>query len=188
MDQGKEAITLMTIHASKGLEFPIVFLPGWEEGIFPSSSSQFSLEQLEEERRLGYVALTRAEEQCHISHARQRMLFGRTEFGAPSKFLSELDEECLNRNTITTAPVPTYQRRKTANFEHTLLQKQPATKQEAIFGLAENQTQYRSGDRIRHADLGEGTIIQIAGDVISAAFKGHGIKKIVASMAPIEKV
>ncbi len=187
MDEKQDAITLMTIHASKGLEFPVVFLPGWEEGIFPSQSSQFSLEQLEEERRLGYVAITRAEKECFITHARQRMLFGKTDYSAASKFLSELDPECINREAFSRSPEKTYGRRKAPTFEHPLLHRQPKTKNEAVFGISENETEFKTGDTIRHAEFGEGTIIQIAGDVISAAFKGHGIKKIVASIAPIEK-
>ncbi|NCP67700.1 UvrD-helicase domain-containing protein [bacterium] len=210
VDDGQSSVTLMTVHASKGLEFPVVFLPGWEEGIFPSSSSQFDGEQLEEERRLGYVAITRAEERCYISYARQRLLFGQTQYAAPSKFLSELDEECSEHNQYEGDSGSRFvsQRSNKPNFSHSLLHptpgannvddsntfrgqplgKVPGSRTEAVFGVAENQTQYKTGDTIRHAEWGEGTIILIAGDVISAAFKGMGIKKIVASVAPIEKV
>ena len=211
VDDGTEAITLMTVHASKGLEFPVVFLPGWEEGMFPSSNSQFSGELLEEERRLGYVAITRAEERCYISHARQRLLFGRTEYSSPSKFLSELDPECSEQNTYESNSGSRYtSRRSGPNFKHSLLGntsdspkltskdssadgpqilgRVPGSKQEAVFGVAENKTEYKPGDTIRHAEFGEGTIVLIAGDVISAAFKGIGLKKIVASVAPIEKI
>ncbi len=188
MNDDIESITLMTIHAAKGLEFPTVFLPGWEEGMFPSSSSQFSPEQLEEERRLAYVALTRAEEKCFISHARQRMLFGQRDFSSPSKFLSELNEDCVERHTAASKDLGFGSRRKKVNFDHPLLSRQPKTKNEAIFGIAENETEYKSGDRIKHAEWGEGTIIQVSGDVIEAAFAGMGLKKIVASVAPIERI
>lgn len=209
VDDGQESVTLMTVHASKGLEFPVVFLPGWEEGIFPGSSSQFDGEQLEEERRLGYVAITRAEQRCYISYARQRLLFGRTEYAAPSKFLSELDKECSEHHTYEGDSGSRFTSRKTKpNFSHSLLHptpgannmddsntfrgaplgRVPGSRTEAVFGVAENQTEYKTGDAIRHAEWGEGTIILIAGDVISAAFKGIGIKKIVASVAPIEKI
>ncbi|MDH3324178.1 MAG: UvrD-helicase domain-containing protein, partial [Candidatus Peregrinibacteria bacterium] len=80
MNNSDDAVTFMTVHSSKGLEFPNVFLPGWEDGIFPGSSSRNSADALEEERRLGYVAITRAEKKCTILHARQRLIFGRTEF------------------------------------------------------------------------------------------------------------
>lgn len=205
-DDSQPSVTLMTVHASKGLEFPVVFLPGWEEGIFPSSSSQFSGEQLEEERRLGYVALTRAEQRCYISHARQRLLFGQTQYAAPSQFIGELDPECSVKQTYEgSAGGRIAPRRRSVNFSYSspsttpttgdtnqfdgqILQAAPASREEAVFGRTQNQTTYRPGDTIRHAEWGEGTIIMIAGDVISAAFKGIGIKKIVASVAPIEKV
>ena len=178
----------MTVHASKGLEFPVVFLPGWEEGIFPSSSSQFSPEQLEEERRLGYVAITRAEKKCYISHARQRMLFGQRDFTSPSKFISELDENCISHQAAASKDLGFGQTRKKVNFDHPLLNRMPKSKSEAIFGVAENETQFKSGDRIKHAEFGMGTVIQVSGDVIEAAFTGIGLKKIVASVAPIEKI
>ncbi len=186
--QNQETVTLMTVHASKGLEFENVFLPGWEENIFPSSSSQFSNEQLEEERRLAYVAITRAEKRCFISHAKQRMLFGQRDFTAPSKFLSELDKECIERNESIEQNLAFGSTRRTVNFDHPLLQRAPKNKKEAVFGVADNETKYKTGDKIKHAEFGEGTILMIAGDVISAAFKGHGVKKIVASIAPIEKI
>lgn len=210
VDDGQASVTLMTVHASKGLEFPVVFLPGWEEGIFPGASSQFDGEQLEEERRLGYVAITRAEQRCYISYARQRMLFGKTDYAAPSKFISELDGECSEHHAYEGDSGSRFvsQRSNKPNFSHSLLHptpgannvddsntfrgqplgKVPGSRKEAVFGIAENQTEYKTGDSIKHAEFGEGTIILIAGDVISAAFKGIGIKKIVASVAPIEKI
>ena len=191
-----DSVTLMTIHASKGLEFPVVFLPGWEDGIFPSSNAQFAEEQLEEERRLGYVAITRSEKKCTITHARSRMLFGKTNFSAPSKFLTEMNENCIERVRLEKdifGVKKFYQRRKFDSglkkaTESIFLQAPPSTRQEAVFGVAENTTEFAIGYRIRHADFGEGTIIQISGDVLSVAFSGQGIKKIVASVAPIEVV
>ncbi len=192
-DEASEKVTLMTIHSSKGLEFPVVFLPGWEEGIFPSSSAQFSGEQLEEERRLGYVALTRAKQKCVILHAGQRMLFGRTEYSSPSKFLSELDEKCIERKSTKTPASFNPFARKTFDqgvqrAKQAIFDRVPQTKKEAIFGVAENTSGYKTGDRIRHKEFGEGTIIQVSGDVLSVAFAGIGMKKIVGSVAPIEVI
>lgn len=206
-----DRVTLMTVHASKGLEFPIVFLPGWEEGMFPSGMAGLE-DNIEEERRLGYVAITRAERQGFITHARQRMLFGKTDYSAPSQFLGELDEDCCKREDTGEQFGRTLRRGK--NFsgeayyasgkpkrpslsskddkpsspEPQFLSAQPATKKEALFGVKDNDTGYAISDRVRHVDFGEGTIIHIAGDVLSVAFKGHGVKKIVASVAPIEKL
>jgi hypothetical protein len=132
------------------------------------------------------------------------MLFGRTEYAAPSKFISELDENCTEQHLYEGESGSRFvsQRSNKPNFSHSLLHPEPGeatlngqslgrvpgSRNEAVFGIAENQTEYKTGDTIKHAEWGEGTIILIAGDVISAAFKGLGIKKIVASVAPIEKV
>ncbi|MCF7917786.1 UvrD-helicase domain-containing protein [Candidatus Gracilibacteria bacterium] len=187
----QDRVAMMTVHASKGLEFPVVFLPGWEDGIFPSSSSQFSLEQLEEERRLGYVALTRAQKKCIITHAKSRMIFGKTDYSSPSKFLSELDSQCIHRDTV----VPTgmfYGRRKydegLEKAKSVILSAPAKNKKEAIFGISGNDTSFQVGMRIAHREFGEGTIIQISGDVLSIAFAGQGVKKIVGSVAPLEVI
>ena len=197
-DEASDAVTLMTIHASKGLEFPVVFLPGWEEGIFPSASAQFSPEQLEEERRLGYVAITRAKDRCILTHARSRMLFGKTDFSSSSKFLEELDEECtervyldIRRDAINRVPTYDFSRRRPFDpgiqkAREAILTATPKTRREAIFGIEENVGGFCIGSRIRHADFGEGTIVQISGDVLSVAFSGQGVKRIVGSVAPIE--
>ncbi len=196
-DSSSDSVTLMTIHAAKGLEFPTVFLPGWEEGIFPGSSSQFSGEAMEEERRLGYVAITRAEKKCFITHARQRMLFGRTEYSGASKFLSELNDECVERTSFSgVGGAAGYYSSSRGNSRISApsagtgkdLFYQPKTKQEAIFGVASNETEFSVGNRIRHAEFGEGTVIQISGDVLTVAFSGKGVKKIVASVAPISMI
>ena len=186
LDQGKDAVTLMTIHASKGLEFPVVFLPGWEEGIFPSNNAQYADDALEEERRLAYVAITRAQKQCTITHARQRMLFGRTEYGSASSFLSELDEECIARDSEYSGFTPA--RKSSASRDLPWSQKTPSSRQEWLFGVEESSGEYKVSDRIRHNEWGEGTIVRVSGDVLSVAFSGKGIKKIVASVAPIEKI
>ena len=96
MEAGDQAVTLMTIHAAKGLEFPCVYVVGMEEGIFPGSSAQYNDEELEEERRLCYVAMTRAKEKLTMTNARQRMLYGRTTTNRPSRFLEEIPEENLH--------------------------------------------------------------------------------------------
>ena len=96
VEAGDECVTLMTIHAAKGLEFPCVYVVGMEEGIFPGNSAQYDEEELEEERRLCYVAMTRAKEKLTLTNARQRMLYGRTSTNRPSRFLEEIPEENLH--------------------------------------------------------------------------------------------
>lgn len=186
-DASTKTVTLMTIHASKGLEFPVVFLPGWEEGIFPGNNALQSSSDMEEERRLAYVAITRAEKKCYISHARQRMLFGQTNYSAPSSFVGELHDQC-----IITKPFSGSTQRETAhsrNQNATVMrdpQFVPQNRTQALFGVAGNETEFSVSNRIRHKEFGEGTIILISGDVLTVAFAGKGVKKIVASVAPIE--
>ena len=93
MEASDDTVTLMTIHAAKGLEFPAVYVVGMEEGIFPGASAQYDQDELEEERRLCYVAMTRAKEKLTLTNARQRMLYGRTSTNRPSRFLEEIPEE-----------------------------------------------------------------------------------------------
>ncbi len=219
MKGSTDAVTLMTVHASKGLEFPNVFLPGWEDGIFPGSASQFSQENLEEERRLGYVAITRAEKHCTIMHARQRMIFGKTEYKVPSRFINELDPEGIEK--ISTVKdfdgqsslqnnIGSYNRRPknpeakkyfgSATSSTTpnrppsqsdlanMISNPPKTKNEALFGVEENESTYKIGDKINHSDYGNGTILGIHGDVFTAAFEGKGMQKFVGSVSDFEKI
>jgi len=189
VDDQEDFVTLMTIHTSKGLEFSVVFLPGWEEGIFPSSGSGFSSKEIEEERRLAYVAITRAREFCCILHAMARTLFGKRDTQSPSRFLSELEMKYVEQHKAISASSWNFRRSPqspstaTSVFEFASA---PTTRNEAIFGIRENDTGYAVGQRIRHRDFGEGTIIQISGDVLAVAFPNIGLKKFVASIAPIE--
>ena len=95
MNSAEDCVVLMTMHSSKGLEFPVVFLPGMEDGIFPSVRVLYDQEEMEEERRLCYVAITRARERLTISYAHQRMLYGRTNACLPSRFLKEIPDSCV---------------------------------------------------------------------------------------------
>jgi DNA helicase-2/ATP-dependent DNA helicase PcrA len=212
--ENQDSVTLMTVHASKGLEFPNVFLSGWEENIFPSASSQQDPRQLEEERRLGYVAITRAEKRAFISFARQRMLFGQTQSSMPSQFISQLDKNCIEQDNFVGGQTPTFSRgrnfsgsrylsgqsytpKTSKNFENNtdldsmspqLLKKQAKNKKEAIFGNAGVETEYKAGDKVVHAEHGNGTVIMVTGDVLNIAFDGQGMKKILASSSPISKI
>jgi DNA helicase-2/ATP-dependent DNA helicase PcrA len=95
LDEEGNFVTLMTVHSAKGLEFPIVFLPGLEEGIFPGMQSTVSDDEVEEERRLAYVAITRAKDKLFITHTRERLIYGRTQFNPVSRFVNEIDETCI---------------------------------------------------------------------------------------------
>ena len=104
-DEEADAVTMMTMHSAKGLEFDTVFLVGVEEGLFPSYRSMEKNEELEEERRICYVAMTRAKKELYISCARRRMLYGQTSFAKPSRFIDEIPEACLQREEPP-APCP----------------------------------------------------------------------------------
>lgn len=190
--ESSDAVTLMTIHSSKGLEFPVVYLPGWEEGIFPSTMSLMSgRNESEEERRLAYVAITRSEKKCTISYTKQRTLFGRREYMVPSPFLGELDEHCVERRVSESTPTfsRSFQPRKEApKYSTPFANPNPKTRKEALFGVQESVGDYKPSDRIKHNEWGEGTIIQVSGDVLTVSFEKIGIKKIVGSVAPIEKM
>ncbi len=199
--ENKDAVTMMTIHSAKGLEFPHVFLPGWEEGIFPSSRALSKKEDLEEERRLGYVAITRAQEKCDILYTKKRLMFGNFQYPLPSPFLDELNEKCCERKSeLSTDSLPKrlYEKQNPAKFSsskksirtgHDLsLQNMPKTREEALFGVSKNETGYQPSDKIRHASFGEGTVVMINGDTLTVAFPGTGLKKISATVAPIEKL
>lgn len=187
-----DAVCLMTMHSAKGLEFPIVFIVGMEDGIFPPIRTMDNLEELEEERRLAYVGITRAKEKLYITHAQQRMLFGSTQRNFQSKFIKEIDKDCIDRvdgtvkttkkkdDDIITAPVYTY-----------TLQSQLANKKMESAKKAA-AVDYTAGERVKHNVFGEGTVISskpMGNDhMLEIAFDSVGTKKIMANFAKIVKI
>ncbi len=163
------AVTLMTLHSAKGLEFPVIFMPGMEEGIFPHSRSLYDASQMEEERRLCYVGMTRARQQLFLIHASSRLLYGSTMRNPPSRFLLDIPAE------LQTAVVSPESRvtSRTSDLTHN-----PQLTAE----------DFSPGDRIRHAKFGDGIVISLSGDELMAAFAGVGSKKLSLSFAPIEKL
>ena len=161
-----EAVTLMTLHAAKGLEFPVVFMPGMEEGIFPHSRSLFDNTQMEEERRLCYVGMTRAREELYLLHATSRLLYGSTMHNPPSRFLLDIPPE-LQANPIVAA-IP----RAVTDFDD----------------LPPELPELMPGDRIRHAKFGDGIVVSAHGDELVVAFAGLGSKRLSLAFAPIEKL
>jgi DNA helicase-2/ATP-dependent DNA helicase PcrA len=166
-DSDGEAITLMTLHASKGLEFPVVFMPGMEETILPHSRSLYDQSQMEEERRLCYVGMTRAKEELYMLHSSSRVLYGGVQHNPPSRFLSEIDGSVLGGNAADSQFAPA---------SAVIVDEEPRYVPE----LAE-------GDEVRHQLFGTGTVMEIDGDNVAVYFKGKGIKKLNVSFAPLEK-
>ncbi|MEI7510940.1 MAG: UvrD-helicase domain-containing protein [Candidatus Peregrinibacteria bacterium] len=165
-DGKKDSVTLMTIHASKGLEFPVVFVAGCEENIFPSSRSLFTPEDLEEERRLMYVAMTRAMEKLVLTYARSRLLYGDFMSNPPSRFLQEIPEEVCEGNVFTNYSSSSFSAPED-NFEMVL--------------------DFEKGDIVEHPTFGIGKILNIEGDILTIAFQTAGQRRLAASIAPLQK-
>ncbi len=161
----QNSVTLMTLHAAKGLEFPVVFMPGMEEGIFPHNRTLFDVSEMEEERRLCYVGMTRSKEELYLSYASSRLLYGTTMHNPPSRFLLDLPESAL-KESVT---LPSSEPFPTADFE---LQ----------------DYDFASGDKVHHAKFGEGIVVSVDGDELVAAFAGIGTKKLSLSFAPLKKL
>ncbi|MBI5754802.1 UvrD-helicase domain-containing protein [Candidatus Peregrinibacteria bacterium] len=170
----ENAVTFMTLHSAKGLEFPCVFICGLEEGLFPHSRSLFEPEQMEEERRLMYVGVTRAMEDLFLLHARQRMLYGDCVPHEPSRFLGDIPEDLLEREGMGVSP---------QKIDTQDIGKRPVPFEEETSDL-------RDGDRVRHTVFGEGMVVQVIGGIAVIAFQDPkiGIKKVAISIAPMEKM
>lgn len=192
LDEGADAVRLMTVHSSKGLEFPVVFLIGLEEGIFPHSRSALSPSELEEERRLMYVGLTRAREKAYLLHAEMRTLFGGMQVNPPSRFLAEIPETLVERreqkpgSTFFSDRKPSYGR----NFGYRSRTSQSAqtAREKVLERPTEKATDLRPGDMVEHPQFGSGLVISIDGKLVSIAFKRAGVKKMMLGVAPLKKV
>ncbi|WP_209124797.1 DNA helicase PcrA [Alkalihalobacillus sp. BA299] len=183
-----DAVTLMTMHSAKGLEFPIVFIIGMEEGVFPHSRSLFEEEEMEEERRLAYVGITRAEEQLFLTNARSRTLFGRTNTNAPSRFLKEIPEYCLEEMQ---KPEPMWAKTSHSSSYNTPKRNVAVSRPVASTSGSEG-FQWAVGDKAEHGKWGIGTVVSTKGEgehiELDIAFpKPTGVKRLVAKFAPIKK-
>lgn len=185
-DRMADAVVLMTIHSAKGLEFPVVFLPGCEEGIFPGSQSAMYPEDLEEERRLAYVAVTRAKDRLYCLHTQEHLLYGRTQFNPPSRFLDELPGECVIADPAEARrpnPLPRAVGRPKPQVSPELL-RSPGSSQYRPPAFA---VTFRPGDTVLHATFGRGEVLaarDLGGDILyEIAFESCGTKKLMATYA-----
>ena len=183
-----ETVVLMTVHAAKGLEFPVVFLVGMEESIFPSDMSSMSgQDEIEEERRLAYVAVTRAKKKLYITRAKMRMLFGQTRFNQPSRFIKEIPEELMERTGETL--------KKSIDHNYTPSKPQTPsrgfTSSPTVSAPAKNTASFNVGDAVVHKAYGEGVVLSakpMGNDtLLEIAFATAGTKKIMANYAKVEK-
>jgi DNA helicase-2/ATP-dependent DNA helicase PcrA len=204
-----DAVVMMTMHSAKGLEFPHVFLVGFEDGLFPGMRAIGDREEMEEERRLCYVAITRAKKTLTITHAKQRMLYGRTNAALKSRFLNEIPEECAvfkggytNRASGSTygsfggyggsfgGYEPQYQRRPTA--QEIAAKERMKRSEQSVFTSnpkASNIPDFNKGDMVTHAAFGRGMVISVmkmGGDaLLEIAFDDIGTKKLMAKTASV---
>jgi DNA helicase-2/ATP-dependent DNA helicase PcrA len=166
-----DAVTLMTLHAAKGLEFPVVFMVGMEEGVFPLARATFDAAEMEEERRLAYVGMTRAKEELVLTAARERLLYGNFQHNLPSRFLGDID----------------------ADFSF-------HSESESLFGGVDTSVVDRTaeredfetielsvGDKVRHQIFGDGVVKDIDGSVVAVKFP-TGVKKLNVAFAPLDKI
>ena len=170
-------ITLMTLHAAKGLEFKVTFLPGWEDGLFPSQRSmdESGLKGLEEERRLAYVAITRARKLCHISFVANRRMYGSWVNAIPSRFVDELPEDHIEQETEMGMVQPG----RSAHWDSSGIRSQTISTQSREVRSTDGQ--YTSGDRVFHEKFGTGTIIHIEGSKLDIQFDNAGQKRVMDS-------
>ena len=193
LDEDQDYVVLMTLHSAKGLEFPHVYLVGMEDGLFPSYMTVTSddPEDMEEERRLCYVGITRAEQKLTLTYARRRMLRGETRMNKMSCFLKEIPSELVESGVIFEDPVE-------KPVQNAYFQAKQSFKQQA-FATAkqftvkkEKELSYTTGDRVRHVKFGEGTVLNIVGGgrdyEVTVEFDTAGVKKMFASFAKLQKI
>ncbi len=193
LDENADNVFLMTMHAAKGLEFPVVFAVGMEENIFPSQRSTESIADIEEERRLAYVAVTRAKKKLYLTYSMERMIFGTTNYNRPSRFLKELPSENIEKReekgiSLTTS-LPN---NATTAVQSMSLQEQLALmKKKNSAQNAQPQT-FSVGDKVKHNIFGEGVVLsatKMSNDtMLEVAFEKVGTKKIMANFAKIKKM
>ena len=212
-DQESSEVTLMTLHAAKGLEFPVVFLVGMEENVFPLSRASEDEDELEEERRLAYVGITRAEKILYLTNANSRLLYGRTNYNQPTRFLREISSDLLNYQGLArpanSSFKVSYTNSDTSKFGQgmSLAQALQERKRQAApsslstnslpFGKSSQsqpskpEVAWAIGDIAHHKKWGDGTVLAVSGSGNSQELKINfpevGLKKVLASIAPIEK-
>ncbi|MCA9338821.1 UvrD-helicase domain-containing protein [Candidatus Saccharibacteria bacterium] len=165
LSETADAVTLMTLHAAKGLEFPVVFIVGMEESIFPMSKALYDASEMEEERRLCYVGMTRAREELHLISANSRLIYGSRQYNPPSRFLSDLDDKAAVAPAIA---------QNTADIN------EPR--------FVPDEVEIAIGDSVKHKIFGTGKVVSLEGTTVGVAFSSGRVKKLNVAFAPLEKI
>jgi DNA helicase-2/ATP-dependent DNA helicase PcrA len=185
LTEDSQRVSLLTLHTAKGLEFPVVFMIGMEEGIFPHSRSLSDPEQMAEERRLAYVGLTRAKDRLYLVRAFRRSNYGFEELTIPSRFLADIPAELLDESDRRKRGGATFTTPKAAQ------QLSSRWDQGSRASAAPKTSGYKAGDRVYHSKFGDGTVIGVevegSEEFVQVAFPSQGIKKLSTSFAPLEK-
>ncbi|KKP57657.1 MAG: ATP-dependent DNA helicase pcrA [Candidatus Moranbacteria bacterium GW2011_GWF1_34_10] len=170
IDQDQNSVHLMTLHSAKGLEFPVIFIAGLEEGILPHSRSMLSHREMEEERRLMYVGITRAKEKVYLLFTNLRTIFGSTQANPPSRFLDDIPAHLMENCKI----------------KETFLESIFKSKGDKI--LSKENLKFKDGEKVSHSEFGEGIVISADNDTMTVVFKKAGIKKLSTSYANLKKL
>lgn len=189
-DVSKGKVVLMTMHAAKGLEFPVVFIIGMEENVFPHSRSIGDNDEMEEERRLAYVGITRAEERLYLTCAQSRTLFGRSGYNNPSRFIVEISDDIVEHVTLKQSAGTGRSQTTRRSVSSTT---RPAVERPAYKSSGGDKLGWATGDKAVHKKWGQGTVVSVRGEgesmEIDIAFPSPtGIKRLLAKFAPVEKV
>ncbi|WP_283573849.1 DNA helicase PcrA [Limosilactobacillus ingluviei] len=198
LEDQTNTVTLMTLHAAKGLEFPVVFLIGMEEGIFPLARAKENPEEAEEERRLAYVGITRAKQKLYLTNANSRVLYGRIQRNPASEFVTEISDDLLQQDSPAVRSNAPFTRLKQGHSTRlatttTYAAKQThSTKQVANQGTGAEKGNWQAGDKVMHKKWGQGTVVAVNGTgtdmELDIAFSNEGVRRLLASFAPIKKV
>ncbi|MEM6997523.1 MAG: UvrD-helicase domain-containing protein [Patescibacteria group bacterium] len=179
-DGEANSVSLMTLHAAKGLEFPHVFMVGMEEGIFPHSRASYDASEMEEERRLCYVGMTRAMQDLTLVYASSRMLYGSQTYNPPSRFIADIPSSAIDMS----GAAPEVASSRSLNFgEEPWDITTPVQKDEPRVVI-----ELQPGDTVAHKVFGEGSVLEVDGDNVAVYFKKKGVKKLNTSFAPLEKL
>ena len=205
-DANEDAVVLMTMHSAKGLEFPIVFMPGMEDGLFPGHRSFDSTEGMEEERRLCYVGMTRAKERLFLTAATLRTLYGRTEYMRESQFLREVDDKLLQGDGVfkrkdsfgtgrvsgpgvQTGSIDGAASEAMAGYKpYDFLKEAKDAARRSAKKTNKEETDFYVGDRLTHPKFGPGTVIGTSESTVTVDFDSEGTKKMAKGIAPLKKI